>query len=265
MDLAAILDAAKLLGESKKAEVPPNDAGRDATIKRLAALHPLDYEKVREAEAAGLGCRQGVLDDLVKAARAQNPNQGGTKNGGSPALCPQTDLWPELVSPTLLLDEIKGTIQTFIVCDEEVAVAGTLWVAFTWFIDVVQVAPLVVITAPEPRCGKTQYLDLLGRLSRRPLIASNISPAAVFRVDKLDPQAGDLIRFLALSGLRKGEALGLRFADVDLERGVMRFEDHKTSEQAGTKVLPLNTHLKTILQRRLSQKLGVEAKQVVHP
>jgi integrase len=105
----------------------------------------------------------------------------------------------------------------------------------------------------------------LGRLSRRPLIASNISPAAVFRVDKLDPQAGDLIRFLALSGLRKGEALGLRFADVDLERGVMRFEDHKTSEQAGTKVLPLNTHLKTILQRRLSQKLGVEAKQVVHP
>jgi integrase len=28
-----------------------------------------------------------------------------------------------------------------------------------------------------------------------------------------------------------------------MEHGVMRFEDHKTSEQAGTKVLPLNTRV----------------------
>ena len=61
-------------------------------------------------------------------------------------------------------------------------------------------------------------------------------------MDELHPQAGDLFRFLALSGLRKGEALGHRFADVDLERSVLCFEDHKTAEQAGTKVLPLNTH-----------------------
>jgi integrase len=76
------------------------------------------------------------------------------------------------------------------------------------------------------------------------------------KVDKLDPQAADLIRFLALSGLRKGEALGLRFADVDLERSIMRFEDHKTSEQAGTKVLPLNAHLKAIIQRRATQQVS---------
>jgi hypothetical protein len=36
----------------------------------------------------------------------------------------------------------------------------------------------------------------------------------------------------------------------------MRFEDHKTAEQAGTKVLPLNSHLRAIIQRRSSQKLG---------
>ena len=34
------------------------------------------------------------------------------------------------------------------------------------------------------------------------------------------------------------------------------FEDHKTSEQAGTKVLPLNGHLRAIILRRSSQKLG---------
>lgn len=72
----------------------------------------------------------------------------------------------------------------------------------------------------------------------------------------LESQVADLIRFLALSGLRKSEALGLRFQDVDLERGIMRFEDHKTSVQAGTKVLPLNSQLREIIQRRAAQRLG---------
>lgn len=156
----------------------PNE--NDATIKRLAALHALDYEKVRNDEAKALSCRPSVLDDLVKKEQSRQIPEA--KNGGTPTLCPQTELWPESVVPAALLDEIQATIQTFIVCDEEVAIAGTLWAAFTWFIDVVQVAPLAVITAPEPRCGKTQFLDLLGRLACRPLVASNISPAAVFRV-----------------------------------------------------------------------------------
>ncbi|KTD02657.1 DUF3631 domain-containing protein [Legionella feeleii] len=51
----------------------------------------------------------------------------------------------------------------------------------TWFIDVIQVAPLAVITAPEKRCGKSQLLFFLARLVRRPLSASNITPAAMFR------------------------------------------------------------------------------------
>jgi integrase len=76
------------------------------------------------------------------------------------------------------------------------------------------------------------------------------------KVKNLDPQAGDLFRFLALSGLRKGEALGLRFADVDLDRGLMRFEDHKTAEKSGVKVLPLNSHLKVIIKRNAALRLG---------
>ncbi|MCL2644392.1 MAG: DUF3631 domain-containing protein [Betaproteobacteria bacterium] len=49
-------------------------------------------------------------------------------------------------------------------------------------LDVVQVAPLAVITAPEKRCGKSQLLTLLCKFSHRPMVASNISPAALFRV-----------------------------------------------------------------------------------
>jgi len=59
--------------------------------------------------------------------------------------------------------------------------AVTLWIAMTWFIDVIQIAPLAVITAPEKRCGKSQLLFLLSKLVYRPLAASNITPAALFR------------------------------------------------------------------------------------
>lgn len=51
----------------------------------------------------------------------------------------------------------------------------------TWFIDVIAIAPLAIITAPEKRCGKSQLLFLLSRLVNRPLAASNITPAALFR------------------------------------------------------------------------------------
>jgi len=73
---------------------------------------------------------------------------------------------------------------------------------------------------------------------------------------KLDAGVADLLRFLALSGLRKSEALGLRWIDVDLDRNTIRFEDHKTVDQAGVKVLPLNSHLRSILKRCAVHKIS---------
>ncbi len=73
---------------------------------------------------------------------------------------------------------------------------------------------------------------------------------------KLDPRIGDVLRFLLFSGLRKAEALNLRWEDIDQERGTMTFKTHKTSQKAGTKVLPLNSHLKAILARRSKDSLS---------
>lgn len=80
-----------------------------------------------------------------------------------------------------MLDEISNTVLRFIVCEKEVADAAALWAAMTWVIDVIQVAPLAVITAPEKRCGKKSVVDVAEKLSCKPLSASNISPAALFR------------------------------------------------------------------------------------
>jgi putative DNA primase/helicase len=145
----------------------------DAAIQRLSRLSALEYDQVRKQEAKALGVRSTTLDAAIRDAR---------KNMGSDDLpFPVVEPWHEPTDPAQLLSDIVAVIRRFIVCEKETAQAATLWVAMTWFIEVVQVAPLAVITAPEKRCGKTLLLSLLGRLSAKAITASSISPAALFR------------------------------------------------------------------------------------
>jgi len=161
-------------------EATPNDLNSikhefnlESTIARLSALSPLQYDRVRKTEANALGVRVVTLDELVKK------NRKGEDSGKLPF--DEVDPWPEPIDPATLLTEIAGTIRRFIVCNEEVVLAATLWVTMTWFMDVVQVAPMAVITAPEKRCGKSLFLNLLGKLAARAITASSISPAATYR------------------------------------------------------------------------------------
>ena len=146
-------------------------------VARLASLHPLEYEKVREAEAQRLGVRVGALDKEVSTARRSKQ-----EDGGKAAMFPTVEPWHEPVNADQLLHEIYATVRRFIICEKETAITATLWSAFTWLVDSVEIAPLAVITAPEKRCGKSQLLNLIGKLSHRPLVAANIGAAAVFRV-----------------------------------------------------------------------------------
>ena len=143
-------------------------------IYRLSLLSTLEYDRVREKEAEAMGVRVGTLDKDVAKTRQVNPLV--------PSLSPSIAPCGESVDGEVLLTDIRDTIKRFIVCDPKTAIAATLWIAFTWFIENVQVAPLAIITAPEKRCGKSQFLSLIGLLSRNPLVASNISPSAIFRV-----------------------------------------------------------------------------------
>ena len=151
----------------------------DEAVKRLAGLSPHEYDRARKNEAKALGLRIPILDEAVKQAQAAQRQALGNGNAVS---FPAVEPWDEPMELAQVLDEIQETIRRFIVCDIETSVAAALWIAFTWFIDHVQIAPIAAIVSPRPRCGKTQFLDVLSRLSRRPLPASHISPAAVFRV-----------------------------------------------------------------------------------
>ena len=93
--------------------------------------------------------------------------------------------WPKAVSGEELLDDIANTMKRYVAADKETIRAAALWVTFTWLIDVVQIAPIANITAPEKRCGKSILLTVLGRLAYRPLQVANIAPAALYRAIEL--------------------------------------------------------------------------------
>src|ERR1700730_3327963 len=66
--------------------------------------------------------------------------------------------------------------------------AVALWCIHAHSLDATSVTPILAIPSPAMRCGKTTTLSLLNRLVPRPLLSSNISPAAVFRiVEKYSP------------------------------------------------------------------------------
>ncbi|MDI1278805.1 DUF3631 domain-containing protein [Methylobacter sp.] len=147
-------------------------------IQQLAELKPLDYDKVRAEQAKALGVRPATLDAEVKAVR-------GLDKAVDRLPFPNIEAHHEPIDPARLLDDVAATIRQFIVLDESQAIAAALWVALTYFIDVVEVAPLAIINAPEKSCGKTQLLTVIGRMAYRPLPASNASASALFRAVEL--------------------------------------------------------------------------------
>jgi putative DNA primase/helicase len=147
------------------------------TIERLAVLSPLEYDRCRKDEAKKLGISVATLNKEVSNVRNMILPEAKQQLASD-----DVEEWSEPIDMAMLLDEIVTTIHSFIICDRQTAIATALWVAFTWVIDHVQVAPIAVITAPEMRCGKSQLLNLIGKISKNPLVASNISSSAVFRV-----------------------------------------------------------------------------------
>lgn len=158
-------------------------------IARLATLDDLAYYQVKTASAKALGITGGNLDKLVNKERSRLAAEAeSTSEGGSFVLFDEADPWPEAVDGAALLDHMTATIRRFTVLSVEQARACALWAAFTWFIDGANVAPLLNVTSPEPRCGKTTLGELVKEMVARPLYASNITPAALFRaVEKWKP------------------------------------------------------------------------------
>ncbi|HCA5261437.1 TPA: DUF3631 domain-containing protein [Acinetobacter baumannii] len=150
----------------------PNDV--IDTIGKLAKLTAVEYELRRESEAKRLGMRASKLDEFVKTHRKIVQQEDN--------FFEEVDAWYEPVDGSALLDELEKTIKKYIVAEPCIYTAAALWIVFSWCIDAMKIAPIACITAPEKRCGKSQFLHLIGRLVRRPQTVVNITTASLFRM-----------------------------------------------------------------------------------
>ncbi|MBU6428099.1 MAG: DUF3631 domain-containing protein [Cyanobacteria bacterium REEB65] len=155
--------------------MPAPDEGPDAGARRLAALPEAEYERCRKEKAKELGVRVTFLDRLVEAFRHEDDPE-------PESLVAAPEPWPDPVDGAALLTELAATVRRFIVLSEHKARALALWSVHTHAIEAAAVTPILALVSPQKRCGKTTALSLAIRLSARPLVASNISPAAVFRI-----------------------------------------------------------------------------------
>jgi putative DNA primase/helicase len=90
--------------------------------------------------------------------------------------------WDEPVDGEQLLTEIATAIGCYVVMDSHQRDAAALWVVFAHAHDLFVYAPLLLITSPVKRCGKTRLQETLARLTPRPQSMSGISAAALARV-----------------------------------------------------------------------------------
>ena len=152
-------------------------------VRHLAALSAVEYDQQRDAAAKLLSCRTSTLDQEVERVREQTKAETDP-----PAAVQDDDAWATAVDGAELLDDLRSLAQRFLILPHDGDNVIALWALFTYTIDVAGVAPILALLSPEKRCGKTTTLELLKRLARRALPASNVTPAALFRsVEKWTP------------------------------------------------------------------------------
>jgi putative DNA primase/helicase len=95
------------------------------------------------------------------------------------------ELWTEPVNAEELLNEIMLRIKKEAVLEHHQLWVCALEVMLTWVHHQMDFSPLLYITGPSKECGKTTLLRVIGKMSRRPLKSSNISPPSIYRLCEL--------------------------------------------------------------------------------
>jgi hypothetical protein len=135
-----------------------------------------------------------------------------TISGDSQEILDALDRRMESVPLDLALDRVAAFIDGYVTfTNPHQIVAIALWVAHTHAFVHAETTPYLHVYAPEKRSGKTRLLEVLVRLAHRPIMAADISPAAMFRhIEKEHPtlllDEADAI-FSKNAPAEKGEAL----------------------------------------------------------
>jgi putative DNA primase/helicase len=152
----------------------------EQTLKELAALNPIEYDRRRDEAARTLRIRVRILDDEI-AKRRPKPQSSNGNGAGRTILLNDPESWPAPVDGATLLDDIGKMFERYVILPVGAAVALALWILHTYTLDANEQTPYIAITSPEMRCGKSRLLQIMRTLASRALSAANITTAAVYR------------------------------------------------------------------------------------
>ena len=219
-NLDVALDRAVLEGRLRTLAMALRGADRlTVALVREALITELKAAKIRTATV--------IVDAALKVEQTTPEN-----HQGAPLLLADVDPWPEPVDGSEVLDAVIRTITRFIVLPRHGAVALVLWILHTYLMDAWWLSPLAVASSPTRRCGKTALLTVVFELASRPLAASNISPAALFRaVEKYQPtllldegetwlKANEELRGIVNAGHTRRTAMVIRTVGDDHEPAI---------------------------------------------
>jgi putative DNA primase/helicase len=150
--------------------------GRDR-LDRTAARH----EAAERLKASGL--TPGEARDLARAALEGSKGSGSSQRvQGTTLELEDPETWVDRVEGAPLAEKMTAALLRYVVLPPEAVWAVVLWIFFTYLLDVVPVAPRLLVTSPTKACGKTRVLVLMWALARRPLPSSSVTAAALYRV-----------------------------------------------------------------------------------
>jgi Protein of unknown function (DUF3631) len=96
--------------------------------------------------------------------------------------------WPDPVETAELLAGIEAKFRRYVVAPDAITAATTLWVPFTYLVEIAVYAPKLLFQFPERDAGKSTALDVIRWMVQRPYLAIEATGAAIYRiVNRLKP------------------------------------------------------------------------------
>jgi hypothetical protein len=154
----------------------------DYAVSELAKLSTLEAELVLESYAKRLGVPVPALRSEVKKARRFG---GAAVNAISERPHWKVEPWPDPVSPKEVLAGIKRRIKQHVFMTDEAVLASVM---FAWVHEAAVHSPILLVSSPEPECGKSTLLGLIKYMTPRGETFSDVTAQVLYRmIEKWHP------------------------------------------------------------------------------
>ena len=156
-------------------------------VERVLFRHQAIKILAKTRLAAGARLMDAALEEVKDSAAGEGELVEGEaqSTGAFPDVVP----WPEPVNGQDLLTEIESFVRTYVVLADKYAyVPFVIWAVAAHAHDFFRLFPILVLSSPTKRSGKTTGLTVMSVLAPKPMFTSNTTAAALFHaIDAYHP------------------------------------------------------------------------------